>query len=319
MDPSPAASASPTPWRAILALLLVTVIWGWTFVWMKQAISAVDTVLGVGNSSSGIALFNALRFGIAAVLVAAFIPASRRELSGQAWRGGFWIGVLLFLGFGLQMLGLAEISPAVSAFLTSLYVLFTAVLTASLTRRGTSLALFFGVVLATCGAGFIRGRPELAFNGGELLTVACAVLFALHILATDRITKKVHPMPVTLTSFTWVAVGNGILFAISLRGAGAPGSEKIADLLGSRGFAVPLMLSSVLATVVALSLMNHFQRQLDPVRAAILYAFEPIWAALFGILCGTDAFTMYLWLGGGLLLAGNLVAEIGQRRQLRGA
>lgn len=319
MDCSPATRASATPWRAILALLLVTVIWGWTFVWMKQAILAVDLVLGKANASSGIALFNALRFGIAAACVAAFIPSSRRELSGEAWRGGFWIGVLLFLGFGLQMLGLAEISPAVSAFLTSLYVLFTAVVTASLTRRGPSFALFLGVVLATCGAGFIRGRPELSFNGGELLTVACAVLFALHILATDRITKKVHPMPVTLTSFVWVAAGNGILFAISLRGAGSPGAAQIAGLLETRGFAVPLVLSSVLATVVALSLMNHFQRRLDPVRAAILYAFEPIWAALFGILCGTDAFTVYLWLGGGLLLAGNLVAEIGQRRRLRGA
>jgi drug/metabolite transporter (DMT)-like permease len=63
--------------------------------------------------------------------------------------------------------------------------------------------------------------------------------------------------------------------------------------------------------------MNHFQRELDPVRAAILYAFEPIWAALFGIACGTDSLTIYLWLGGALLLAGNLVAEIGQRRRLR--
>jgi drug/metabolite transporter (DMT)-like permease len=72
-----------------------------------------------------------------------------------------------------------------------------------------------------------------------------------------------------------------------------------------------------LATVVALSLMNHFQRELDPVRAAILYAFEPIWASVFGLVYGTDKVTVYLWLGGGLLLAGNIVAEIGQRRALQ--
>jgi drug/metabolite transporter (DMT)-like permease len=77
------------------------------------------------------------------------------------------------------------------------------------------------------------------------------------------------------------------------------------------------VLSSVLATVLALSLMNLFQRRLDPVRAAVLYAFEPIWAALFGIAAGTDRFTTYLWLGGGLLLSGNLIAELGQRWKQR--
>jgi drug/metabolite transporter (DMT)-like permease len=316
MDASPVPRAG-TPWRAILALFVVTVIWGGTFVWMKQGISAVNMQLGAGHGTVGIALFNALRFGIAAICVAAFIPSSRRELTRGAWLAGFWIGTLLFVGFGLQMLGLAEITPAVSAFLTSLYVLFTAVLTAVLKRRGPSLALFIGVVLATCGAGFIRGRPELSFNSGEWMTVGCAVLFALHILATDKFTKKIHPMPVTLTSFVWVAAGNLVVFAISLRGAGAPGSTALVSLIESRDFALPLVLSSILATVVALSLMNHFQRELDPVRAAILYAFEPIWAALFGIACGTDSFTIYLWLGGALLLAGNLVAEIGQRRRLR--
>jgi len=244
------------------------------------------------------------------------LPAGRR-LSKEAWKGGFWIGALLFGGFALQMVGIEEISPAVSAFLTSLYVLFTAILTSSLQRRGLSPALFFGALLATCGAGFIRGRPELSLNAAELATVACALLFAIHILATDRITKRVPPMAVSTTSFAWVGIGSLILLALSLRREGAPTLGAILELSRSADFAVPALLSMALATVVALSLMNQFQRELDPVRAAILYAFEPIWAAVFGLLYGTDKVTVYLWLGGGLLLAGNLVAEIGQRRGLQ--
>jgi drug/metabolite transporter (DMT)-like permease len=319
MDASSSTRNTATPWRAIGALFVVTLIWGGTFVWMKQGMDAVERALGPGHATTGIALFMVLRFGVASVCTAAFIPASRRELTGDAWRGGMWIGALLFVGFALQMFGLAEISPAVSAFLTSLYVLFTAVLTAGIERRGPSLALFLGVVLATCGAGFVRGRPELSFNRGEIVTVGCAVLFALHILATDRITKRVSPMAVTLTSFVWVSVASLVLFGVSMMRTGAPGADALLRLVTSAGFAVPLLLSSVLATFVALSLMNHFQRELDPVRAAILYAFEPIWAALFGIASGTDSFTVYLWSGGALLLAGNLVAEIGQRRKLREA
>jgi drug/metabolite transporter (DMT)-like permease len=319
MDVAPAPRRAVPPWRAVLALLVVTVIWGGTFVWMKQGIEAVESKLGPGHEMAGIALFMVLRFGIAAACVAAFVPAARRGLTRDVWLSGLGIGALLIGGFGMQMMGLADVSPAVSAFLTSLYVLFTAVLTSGIERRGPSLALFVGVVLATCGAGFIRGRPELTFNRGELLTVACAALFALHILVTDRVTRRVQPMPVTLTSFIWVTAGSAAILAATLLARNSPEPGELLGLAASHGFAVPLVLSSLLATVVALSLMNLYQRELDPVRAAVLYAFEPIWAAVFGIACGTDAFTMYLWLGGALLLAGNLVAELGQRRKLREA
>ena len=64
---------------------------------------------------------------------------------------------------------------------------------------------------------------------------------------------------------------------------------------------------------IAITLMNVYQRELDPVRAAILYALEPIWAALAGIAYGMDRFTSYLLFGGALLLAGNLIAEMRPR------
>ena len=310
----PSSSRLPVSrWMAIGALLVVTVIWGGTFVWMKQALDAAVLELGAEHANAGVALFMTLRFGLAAVCTAALIPPSWKGLSRSVWTGGFWIGLVLFGGFVLQMLGLQEVTPSVSAFLTSLYVLFTAVLTAVLARRGPSRALIAGVLLATLGAGFIRGRPELGFNTGELLTVAGAVLFAAHILLTDRVTKREPPMPVTLASFVWVTVGGCVMILPALFASEGPGLAALVRLATRPGFAVPLVLSSLLATVLALSLMNVFQRRLDPVRAAILYAFEPIWAALFGIAAGTDRFTTYLWLGGALLLAGNLIAELGQR------
>jgi drug/metabolite transporter (DMT)-like permease len=71
-----------------------------------------------------------------------------------------------------------------------------------------------------------------------------------------------------------------------------------------------MLLSSILATVVALSLMNMFQRDLDPVRAAILYALEPVWAALVAIAAGMEHADPWLWIGGAALLAGNLIAEL---------
>jgi len=312
MSAPPSPTSAPRTRTAVAALFVVTLIWGGTFVWMKQGLDATAAVLGPGRGAAGIALFTGLRFGSAALLTALLIPGARR-LSRAAWLAGLLLGGLLFLGFVLQMFGLEDVTPAVSAFLTSLYVLFTALLSALLARRGVGLALGVGVVLATLGAGYIRGRPELAFRLGELLTVGCALVFALHILATDRLTRRIEPLPLTLASFVVVALLSLAMLALT-PAAERPAAAEIGALLARGDFLVPLLLSAVLATVVAISLMNVFQRALDPVRAAILYALEPIWAALYGASTGHNALDGYLWIGGGLLLAGNLIAELGQAR-----
>jgi drug/metabolite transporter (DMT)-like permease len=86
-------------------------------------------------------------------------------------------------------------------------------------------------------------------------------------------------------------------------------------LLAEPDFLWPLAWTTIFATVLALSLMNVFQREIDPVRAAILYAFEPIWATFAALFAGMDQLTPWLWVGGSALLAGNLVAELGGRKQ----
>jgi len=185
---------------------------------------------------------------------------------------------------------------------------FTALLTSLRTRRPLGAWLAAGTLLATFGAGFISGPPQLTFGRAEWLTVGCAFVFAIHILATDVLTKRHDPLAVTLTSFVWVALGSAVTLALGL---GTVEAERVSALLVARDFALPLVLSSLLATVLALTLMNLYQRVLDPVRAAILYALEPVWAALVSIGLGTAVPDRWLWVGGGALLAGNLLAELG--------
>jgi len=304
-----------TPWKAIAALFAVAVIWGATFVWMKDAVTAAEARLGPGHVVSALCVFLVLRFGAAALIVFAVSRSARTRVSREAWKSGLWLGGLLFAGFALQMSGLVDVSPAVSAFLTSLYVIFTAGIGAFSTRGRLHAALVAGAVLATVGAGLVRGRPDLSFTTGEWLTIASAVVFAIHIVATDRATRRIDPMAVTFTSFVVVAGIALVGFLVSRVLGDAPGVDALVALVTAREFLVPLTLTTVLATVVALSLMNIFQREVDPVRAAILYAFEPIWATLFGIATGHDVLTSWLWFGGAALLAGNLVAELGPRRE----
>ena len=308
--PTTSASAPPNPRRAVAALLLVTVLWGLTFVWMKQSLEASERVLGPAGGTAGIGLFMSLRFGLAAVLMLAF-PSARSGLTGGVWRGGLWIGALLVAGFLLQMFGLQGVSAPVSAFLTSLYVIFTALLIGARERRGLGWPLAIGALLSTFGAGFIQGPPQLVFGRAEWLTVGCAFVFALHILATEHVTRRHAPLPVTLTSFVWVALGSLVTLALGMAGEQGPSAASLLQLALDSGFALPMVLSSVFATVLALSLMNVFQRELDSVRAAILYAVEPVWASLAAIGLGQAELGPWLLVGGCALVAGNLIAELG--------
>lgn len=305
---------SPSPDRrrrnAVLALLAVTVIWGWSFVWMKQGLRAADRVWDGRGEVAAVGLFLALRFAIAAVVLPCVFPGARRGFDAGVQRGGFVLGAALFGGFVLQMLGLQGVSPAVSAFLTSLYVLFTALMTAALTRRPVRAPLFVGCLLATFGAGWINGPPQVSFGLAEWLTVGCALLFAVHILVTDRLTRRHAPLPMTLVQFVWVALGGLGVLGLGLLADDAPAASELLAPLGARDFLVPLAFLTFASTVVAILLMNTFQRDLDPVRAAILYAIEPIWAALAALVTGLDRPNLWLFLGGGALVAGNLIAEL---------
>jgi drug/metabolite transporter (DMT)-like permease len=148
---------------------------------------------------------------------------------------------------------------------------------------------------------------------GELMSIACALLFGIHILATDHVSRRVDALAVSTSSFLVVTLGcAGWLLWFQLFRTPLSAAE-CADLVQQREFLLPLLLMTVLGTAVALTFMNLFQKQVDPVRAAILYSTEPVWAAVFGIWMGYDQLTGWLFFGGGLLLGGYLFVELGPR------
>ena len=210
-----------------------------------------------------------------------------------------------------QMIGLEGISPAVSAFLTSLYVLFTALILAWFAGKLQSKNLILGVVLATFGAGFIQGPPQLHYDISEWLTILCALMFAGHIIFTDISTKRVSPLGLTFTSITISTILCLFLFDLFL--FLDVGKVDVVGLLSDTQFLYPLLLSSIFGTFGALALVNLYQKSMDPVRAAILYALEPVWATFLAISLDMADFTFWLVLGGGSLLIGNLIAELGNQ------
>ncbi len=298
---------------ALLALLVVTIIWGWTFSWMKEAIDAASAQLGAAMPFV-VGLFMTIRFGLASLLMPLLLKGARVDIRRAAvWREGALLAFFLLAGFLLQMFGLDGVDPAVSAFLTSLYVAFTALITAVMTRKSPGTVAIIGVLMVTIGAAFISGPPQLSFDLPEWLTVLCAVLFAGHIVATDTVTRRSPPLAVAWISFVWVTLGSAVLLAIGWSQRADISTADIAVLVSTEAFIRPAILAGVLGSFVALSLLTNFQRYLSPVRAAILYSLEPVWAAFIALAMGQVSVDTWLLFGGGLLLVGNLWMEIWPR------
>ena len=302
--------------KATIALFIVTFIWGWTFVWLKQALEASKMYSTTDDTTAVSLLFVCIRFGLAACFLPLFVKEARINIKDYAvWKDGFILALFMLGGFVFQMIGLDGITPAVSAFLTSLYVIFTALIVVVWKKYVPTYTILFGILLATFGAGYIQGPPELHFDLEEWLTVLCALMFAGHIIATDVVTKRSSPIAVTFTSILLSAL---ICFFVSIVYVSLnPGELQIIGLLKDSKFLTPLILTAVFGTFTALTLVNYFQKLLDPVRASVLYALEPVWATILAIGFGMEKFTLWLILGGSALVVGNIIAEIGTYKAVK--
>ena len=301
------SSFVPQRRKAALVLLSVTLVWGATFIWMKQALNALVVEIETFGTFSVVAYLVALRFLIATVLVAVVFPKARSGLRLPViWKGGGVLGGLMLVGFVSQMVALNDINPSTSAFLTSLYVVMTALLTLWMSDQAPRRALYWGVLMATVGAGFIEGPPHLSWGWGEIVTVACALFFALHIMFTQRLTSVYDPLMLTLTSF--MVVGFAAL-ALAFGSSDAPASMMV-EVVSREGVLLPVLLLGVGGSFFCLVALNMFQRHMHPVQAAIIYAFEPVWATLFGLGLGLVSWSWWIPFGGGVLLLGNILVEL---------
>lgn len=271
---------------------------------MKQAMNSLEVELDEYSKAGVVGVIVATRFLIAFVALLPFSSRARAALtSKEDWKGGLILGSLMLAGFVLQMIGIESVTPSVSAFLTSLYVVFTAILSVKISDRKPTRMMVAGVLLATLGAGFIDGPPHIVWGTGEILTVMCAFFFALHIIYTDSITKKLDPLAVTSTSFAVLVVGASIFALI------ASGDPMVAEVAWQDGVVVPLLCLGLFGSLACILMLNAFQKYLNPTHAAIIYSFEPVWATLYGWYEGMIDVSIWLTMGL-LLLIGNIIVEL---------
>ena len=274
--------------RALAAMVLATLLWGGTFIAIRDAVADVPPALLVST-----------RFLGAGVLFALVLLLRRRLPTRRDVAAGALSGLLMVGGYFLQAVGLRSTSAGSSAFLTCAGTLLAAFWAWVLLRERPGARLTFGLVLALAGAALLSLRGGFRLGAGELITLAGAALFALQVVAIARYAATADPVAlVCVQSF----VAGLVLVPFAAGSAGALGTLGGANLAR---FGYLLVAGSTIAPLLPVVA----QRTLPAGRMGLLFALEPVFALVFAVTLGAERFEPRWWLGAGLILAAVVMVE----------
>jgi drug/metabolite transporter (DMT)-like permease len=281
-----------SPVFAVIALVGVTAVWGWTFVIVKDAITKMPVMD-----------FLAVRFSAAAILMLVLNPLSLRHITWRCLWQGVILGVLLGSSYITQTFGLQWTSPAVSGFITGMSVVFTPVLAWLILHRKINIYTWIAVGLAIIGLALLS-LHGWSFGAGELLTVACALFVAFHIIGLGAWSVQHNVYSLALVQIATVAII--CLVAASPGGIMLPPDSSVWWTIG---------ITAVLATALAFLVQTWAQSIISPTLTAIVLIMEPVFAGVFSVAVGSEPLTLRLIFGGLCVLAAMLIAQLKRRAQ----
>jgi len=284
------SSAPPRTTLATAVLVAVCVIWGSTFVVVKDAVERMQVMD-----------FLAWRFAIAALAMFVLRPRAVFLLSPVARRRGVVLGLALAAGYVAQTFGLERAPATVSGFITGLFVVFTPLCSGLLLRRRVGGMAWFAVGVATCGLALLSLRG-LSVGSGEAITLLCAVAFALHIVGLGEWSTPTDAYGLAVVQLATVAV---VSIVISAPDTLSPPPD--ADVWGA------ILLTALGATAFGFWGQTWAQAHLHPTRAAVVMTMEPVFAGVFGVAVGGDDLTARTVLGALLVLSAMYLVELGPR------
>lgn len=277
---------------ATLALLAATAVWGATFVTVKDALASSDSFT-----------FLALRFAVGAVsalLISLVLERPTRAQWESVLRPGLLLGVILFGGYALQTVGLETTTPARSAFLTGLTVIFVPFVSWKLSGQRPPVRAFLASAIALVGLQRLTG---VSFDGavpaGDVLTLGCAILYAGHIVGTSKLGQGLPSLALTSLQLAVVSV---------LSAASLPFVARKFEPTSAYWGAV--LFTGIVASAVAIGVQVWAQTKLSAVRASVIYSLEPVFAIAWAVITGLGWPSGSELVGGAFILAAVFVSEV---------
>ncbi len=278
--------------KAHLLLGLVTLVWGATFVVIKNALAEISPLL-----------FNAIRMSLAAIALFVIFRKKLRGIKRQSIISGFVVGVFLFLGYQFQTTGLRLTTPSKSAFLTGVSVVLVPVFLALFWRRRISHWTLFGVICAFVGL-FLMTIPSggalQGVNFGDILSAGCAVGFAFQIIFTGRATTH-HPF-VQISCVMMASCAALMWLTIPL--IERPHMQWTPNVLWA------IAVTGLLGTAAAFTIQAWAQQFTPPTHTALIFSLEPVFAWMTSFVVLGERLGVRATAGAGLILAGVMISEL---------
>lgn len=284
------------PWKAEIVLLLMTLIWGATFLFTKD-----------GLDYSGPFMYLILRFGVALIFLLIFFGKYIKNINRISFKYGLVLGLLFAFGFILQTMGLKYTLIQKSAFITGLTVSITPFAFYLLSRKRIKRWSWFGVIIATQGL-YIFTNPDFDnLNLGDILTLLSTFCWAFFISFLDKFTKDDESF-----DFTIQLVIVQILTCLSIFTLGYFIFEfESHKLVWHQDLILSFLFNGILASFVLMIVHTYFQRFTSPVKAALIFSLEPIFASIFAIIFVNEILNNREYLGAVILIIGVLTSELG--------
>jgi drug/metabolite transporter (DMT)-like permease len=279
--------AENRPVPALLALVLVTAVWGVTFVQVKDAVALYPLFA-----------FLAVRFWIATLTLAVPGLPRMRSLGRPGFVGGAFLGLLLAAGYTLQTAGLERTTVSSTGFITGMYVVLTPLIALVLVRSRIGLSVWGGVVLSTIGLAMLSGIHAGSVTG-DLLVLAAAAVYSLQIVLMERYAPRYDAVAFTFVEMLAAGVALGVVAA------------ALGDLHLPHGWTVwgALLVTGVFASALAFLVQTWAQRRTSATRTALAFTMEPVWTAFFGYTLAGDRLGLLGWGGCAVIMAGIVLAE----------
>lgn len=278
-----------------LSLLFVAFIWGGGFVAVKDALNTVTPMF-----------LMAIRFVLATIVLYVFLFKWIGKISKQDIKNGSVVGILLFLAFTAQTLGLQYTTASKQGFLTATYVVMVPFLFWAFYRKRPKLKVFVASFITLVGIGMIGLDGVSALNMGDYLTLLCAFFFAAHIISVEYFAKD---MNVFKLAFLQIAVA-AVLFVIA-----AFATEPIPVQLTGRAWTAIIYLA-VFSTFACFTLQTVAQKYTSSSHVSIILSLESVFAALLGVLLLNEVMTPVLLVGCALIFVAILLIEVNLKKKV---
>ncbi|MFD6507399.1 DMT family transporter [Bacillus sp. NPDC060175] len=284
---------------APLALLFVSFIWGATFVVVQNAMSFV-----------GPFTFNAIRFLFAGIILLfvqmIFLQKTSKQDIKQSSLAGLIVGFFLCVGYLLQTFGLLYTTSSKAGFLTGLSIVMVPILSFIFLKQRATIFIVLGIAVATAGLYLLTAGDSFQLNIGDILVLGCAVAFAAHILVNGFFSKRISPLLLSTSQVLAVGIFSSICAFLF------EDWEKIfsVSLWTNHSFLFALFLTSLFATSIAFFIQTSAQKHTSPTRVAIIFAMEPVFAALTGVLVANEQLSISAIIGCLCIFLGMVFVEL---------